>query len=301
VNSKELRARLRRLQARSERLIAEKEAIEAKLRRKHVAQDCAAFLQEIEELDLRSVSREKSRQLLESSTAIRQFLHVYTTKLEDRLRFAFARERLLKLLPTFKSAPWVFAHFAYWRDYFITRLLKFLYETAKQAGDRAWMDRIEKAQATWDRVDKGVLAKSPEGKEALALLRISYFLQQVRLPPGLRRREVLLKADEASPELVGALSKAKKLRSKRLKAGGMTEEANRRADIMAYGIMRQLSGTKAEDWKTLLGEIAPDWSDDPRNFQKLLRECMFPFKSAGRWRGSPQCVRPWRKNIHMRR
>ena len=305
MNVAKPKRRKRQLEGKLRRLEAERDAAKAKMRRNHVARDCAAFLRQIKQLDLRKLNRQQRLRLLQQSIRIRDYLRKYTARLEGRLSFALAHRKLLEVIPLVTSADtaFVFRSSAYFRDYLITCLLHFLYEVAKQDGDRGSMNRIERAQAKWDRADKGILARSQADREALTLLRRLYAYEHLRKSCRSAAFEGKLfdQIALAGPDFLRALAKAKRFRAKRQKPGGMTEETNRRADFIAYGIMCQLFEKERRDWKTLLSEMAPDWKDDPRNFQKLLRECLVPFRPVGRWRGNQQCVRGRGKNIHSER
>jgi hypothetical protein len=294
ANCRDLKARLKR----------EERALEARMRRDRVAPRGAALLEKIEKLDLRNVGRDQRLQLLQSSRGIHAFLSMHTANLRNRLSFASARNRLLNLIPlvTSEDTAFVFRRSAYWRDYLINCLLDLYYQVAKRDNNKLWMDRINLFKEKWDLADKGNFGKSEIGMQALALLRKLHFYEEFRA--GLNRSfkfesKLLAQIRTANPQFLTELSKAKAFREKRGGQEGMTEEASERADFTAYGIMCRLFGIETKKtWKDLLAEIAPSWKDDPRNFQKLLRECLIPFKPAGQWRGQQKCVRKREKNIH---
>ena len=304
---KRLGANCRALKA---RLKAQERALEARMRRE--VPRCAAFLEEIEKLDIRNVGRDDRLRLLQSSRGIHDFLSNRTANLQDRLRFTLARNRLLELIPLLKSedTAFVFRRSAYWRDYLINCLLDLYYQVAKRENNKLCMDRVNLFKKKWDLADKGNLGKSELGMQALGLLRKLHFYEEQRGHSSKFASKLLGQIRTATPQFLNAFSKAKAFREKRLARirtanpkfpqEGMTEEASQRADYTAYGIMCRLFGIeKEETWKDLLAEIAPDWKDDPRNFQKLLRECLIPFKPAGRWRGQrKKCVRKRERNIH---
>jgi hypothetical protein len=162
------------------------------------------------------------------------------------------------------------------------------------------MDRINLFKKKWDRADKGDLGASEIGMRALALLRKLHFYKEFcgRNRSSKLEAKLLAQIHTGSKQFLDALSKAKAFREKR-RGRGMTEEDAQRADFTAYGIMRRLFGIENDKtWKDLLAEMAPDWKDDPRNFQKFLRETLNPFQPAGQWRGPRKCVRKRGKNIH---
>jgi len=280
-------------------------AAEAGIRRR--SPRAAASLQQFEELDLRNVSRERWLRLAESARDLHNLQRWRVRNLQDRLGIALARKCLLNLQPLLRKG---FGRSAYWRDVVVNRRLDLCYLIAKRDNNKLWMDRINSLKKKWDLADKGKsLGESKIGRRALAFLRKLHFYEEYyyhdRNTEKLKAK-LLAQISNASPQFFDALSKAKAFREKRVGPKGMTEEQtpNRRADFMAYGIMCELTGRKEnKTWKDVLGEMGPDfWKDDPRNFQKLLRECFYPFKPAGKWDGQQKmCVQTFHKNIHRAR
>jgi len=175
---------------------------------------------------------------------------------------------------------------AFGRSLSIDFLLKT--EQRRISGNQRRCAQMKTLQRKWNAIDKGRLARSETGIEALTLLRkwYAYGLVANRLSPK-RRVEfehrvlepIIRSLNGENPELFAAIVEAQKFRQ--------TDENNVDRRLAEFGALARLVGKRNVGLaRTLRNERAPDWIGDMRDFRKKLTRCLVPW-TRGKPTGRP--------------
>jgi hypothetical protein len=168
---------------------------------------------------------------------------------------------------------------AFGRSLFIDSRLRAEQRWAGITGNQRRCAQVKTLQRKWNLIDKGHLAESEIGIDALTLLRkwYAYGLVANRLSPKrrveLERRmlePIIRSLNSENDELFSAIAKACRFRK--------TDENNVDRRLAEFGALAKLLGKRNVGLaKTLMEQHAPYWPGEMRDFREKLTRCLVPW------------------------